>query len=273
MSANNSYRFVIPRNEKYINLPLEIKWDFNGRQDDIDVYEKTVIDEIIKPNGSLEIGRYSHKKYGQDNMTSISYQFYFYNSPSPVTGSTNPNDWQNTYLFNSAIPSGFSVTELYYQLRPFRNSFFKLDFYDTPDSRTQTNYFTVILPTQQGFTQNVSLSPLIPNVDVKIPYMKLDFVGDKEGFFLYWLRSPEYLDITNFYMSAKFFDAKNGVFVRMMNAPQAILPDKFIFDTDKYFYYKVSLDYDTLRYEIKDTTTNVRVGNGTPIVWYEYINP
>jgi len=274
MSANNSYRFTIPKNEKYINVPLEIKWDLSGRQDDIDVYEKEVVRELTEPNGSFEISRYSHKEYGVDNETSLTYEFNFYNSSLPVNLTTNADTvlWENTYLYNLANPSGFSVTELYYFLNPFKKSFFKIDFYDTPDQKTQKNYFTIILPTQQGFTEVASLSPLIPNVNVKKPLMKLDFVGDKEGFFIYWLRSPDYININTFYMSAKFFDGKNGAFVRMMTTPQALLSNKFIFDTDQFFYYKLILDYDTKKYEVRNNL-NVRIGNGTPLKWYEYINP
>ena len=274
MSANNSYRFVIPKNEKYINVSLEIKWDLNGRQDDIDVYEKEVVRELTTPKGNFEISRYSHKEYGLNNETSLTYEFNFYNSSIPVSSTTilQASLWQNTYLFNSANPSGFSVTELYYSLNPFKKSFFKLDFYDTPDQKTQKNYFTIILPTQQGFTEVAALSPLIPNVNVKKPLMKLDFVGDKEGFFIYWLRSPDYINIDTFYMSAKFFDGKNGAFVRMMTTPQALLSNKFIFDTDQFFYYKVLLDYNTKKYEVRNNL-NVRVGNGTPLRWFEYINP
>lgn len=272
MSVNNSYRFTISGNDKYINIPLEIKWDIGGRQDDIDVYEKDVIKEIIAAKGNFEIGRYSHKEYGINNETSITYDFYFYNSPSPVSASTSNTDWENTYLFNSANPSGFSVTELYYFLRPFKNSFFKLDLYDTPDSKTQKNYLTIIIPTQQGAKETASLSALLPSVSVKKPSIKLDFVGDKEGYFIYWLRSPDYINIDTFYMSAKFFDAKNGVFVRMMNEPQSTLSNKFIFDTNRYFYNKVKINYSTKKYEIFNYL-DVRIGAGTPIKWFEYVNP
>lgn len=275
MSANNSYRFTVPTNDKYINLPLEIKWDLGGRQDDIDRYERTVIEELTKPRGNFEISRYSHKNYFPNEQTSIQYKFHFYNSPLPVSATTPFNvtsDWVNNYRFPLANPSGFSAFQMYYFLNPFTNSFFKLDFYDSPESTTQKNYFTIILPVQQGFTESVSLSPLIPNVQVKIPWMKLDFVGDKEGYFIYWLRSPEYINITDFYMSAKFFDARQGVFVRMMNTPQGLLNDKFIFDTEQYFYYKVTIDYDTKDYQVFDYS-GLRIGTGTPINWYEYVNP
>lgn len=272
MNVNNSYRITIPKDDKYINLPLEIKWDFSGREDDIQKYQRDVLEEVIGSPGPFEIARYSHKEYGPNNFTSINYEFYFYSASTSVTASTSSNDWVNSYLTPLSIPSGFSVSELYFFRKPFANSFFKLDFYDTPDNRTQKNYFTIILPVQQGFTENTVLSPLIPNVNVKKPSMKLDFVGDKEGFFIYWLRSPEFVNINTFYMSAKFFNAKYGVFIRMMNESQGILPNKFIFDSDVYFYNKVVIDYDTKKYEVFDNL-GVRIGNGTPIKWYEYINP
>ena len=73
-------------------------------------------------------------------------------------------------------------------------------------------------------------------------------------------------------MSAKFFDARLGAFVKMMNTPQSNLPNKFVFDDSEYFYYKVKLNYNNRTYQILDNTNN-RIGQGNPILWYEYINP
>jgi hypothetical protein len=103
----------------------------------------------------------------------------------------------------------------------------------------------------------------------------LDFVGDKEGFFVYWLDIPQFLTINTFYMSIKFFDAKEGVFVRMMNVPQCSLPNKYQFESGKYFYHKVILNYETKTYEIYDgNNPNTRIGTTTnPMKWYEYVNP
>jgi hypothetical protein len=58
----------------------------------------------------------------------------------------------------------------------------------------------------------------------------------------------------------------------MMNEPQSSLPNKFLFDGARYFYYKVELDYTTKTYQVFDYLNN-RIGNGNPINWYEYINP
>jgi hypothetical protein len=150
-----------------------------------------------------------------------------------------------------------------------------LDFYDTPQDKTQTLYFTIILPVQQGQFESVILSPLLPPVDIRKPKFNLDFIGDKEGFFIYWLRKRDFIDISEFYMSAKFFNGRTGVYSVMTNTPQPLItPNKFTFQGENYFYYKLNLDYNTNTYEVFSTTTNNRVGDTTnPITWYEYINP
>jgi len=286
--VNNNYRFVLPNNDQYINLPIEIKWDFYGRDDSIEIYEDEVIEEIIGSPKDFEILRFSHKRYfsgttgnvpvKQVYQTKLQYQFNFYSgNPINVTASTLAN-WVSSYLDSTNITqSGFTPTQVYYYEKPFTRSFFKLDFYDSNTASTQTNYFTVILPVQQGLTESVSISPLLPKVNIKKPTMNLDFVGDKEGFFLYWLRKRDFLNIDTFYMTAKFFDARFGEFVRLMNEPQYQLPsNKFIFDNSRFFYYKVVLDYNTKTYSFylpTDTTNSNRLGMGTPIKWYEYVNP
>ena len=122
-----------------------------------------------------------------------------------------------------------------------------------------------------GATPVLDIAP--PNVDIKLPNFVLDYIGDKEGYFIYWLKNPTYVNIDTLYMSAKFFNAKTGQFIRMMNSPQSVLSEKFTFEKSKKFYYKVQLDIDNYEYEIKDTETDVRLGVGNPINWYEYVNP
>lgn len=268
---SNKYYIIKPTANQTINIPIEINWDFLGRTDSIELYEDEVIREVLGVGEDFEISKFSHEPYGNNEQTKINYKFYFYNSPSPVPVSS--TDWDNTYLFTNAIPSGFNASQVYYYQRPFTNSFFKLDFYDSPTTQGQTNYFTIIIPVQQGDTELASISPLIPPVKIKKPDFFLDFVGDKEGFFIYWLKSTSFIDINKFYMTAKFFDARIGVFVKMMNVPQAsLLPaNQFTFNGEEYFYYTVELDYDKKTYVVKDYL-GTRIGTGTPINWYEYVN-
>jgi hypothetical protein len=111
-------------------------------------------------------------------------------------------------------------------------------------------------------------------VKIRKPKFKLDYIGDKEGFFIYWLKSLEFIPLNTFYMTAKFFNAKTGAFTKMLNKPQSTIVNnnKFVFDNIDYFYYRVVLDYVNIQYTINDLQGN-RVGTTSTIKWYEYVNP
>ena len=259
MDVNNKYYFKIPVGTKSVELPFEMKWDFIGQDDSIDIWEKDAIKEAIGVAKDFDILRFSHKPYGTDEQTKINYKFYFYNTSSTV--------WENNYE-----SAGFTIEENYYISNSFEKSFFKLDFYDTSDTTTQSIQFTVILPIQTGEENLVSISPYLPDVLIERPEFILDYVKNREGFFWYWMRDKKFLNLDTFYMSAKFFDAKEGVFVRLMNTVQSALPNPTLFDASKYFYYRVFLDYTDYTYQIFDINDN-RIGTGSEINWYEYIDP
>ena len=268
----NKYKIVIPTNDKQIDIPIELKWDFGGRDGGIEEYEKTVLSEVLGIPNDFEVDRFSHNDYQILNVlkTSLNYEFYFYDGLPQNIPSANITNYVSSYL-----TAGFTEKELYYYSKPFTKSFFKLDFYDTTDPVNQTLYFTIILPVQQGLTESVTISTLLPNVDVKKPTMKLDFIGDKEGFFIYWLRKRNFIDISQFYMSAKFFNGSTGIYTTMVNQPQFQIPNPYTFNGDNYFYYKVNLNYNDKTYQAYRTDNNIqRVGlENNPIVWFEYVNP
>lgn len=267
----SKYKFRLPLVDQQINIPIEIKWDFSERDQAIDVYQEEVVTNIIGNPSDFELTRFSHEPYLSANtgdfVTKLFYEFKFFDTGQTLS---NSSSWVTTYQF-----AGFSAKEIYEYVKPFTKSFFKLDFYDSTSKGQQKNYFTIILPVQQGFNETVTISTFLQNVKIKIPKMGLDFVGDKEGFFIYWLKNRNYFNLDEFYMSAKFFDARNGVFVRMMTQPQSIFPGNFFnFDSDDYFYYKVKINYDKQTYEVFSTLTNNRVGDETnPVMWYELISP
>lgn len=261
----NKYKLVLTQNtDKEITLPIEIKWDFLGRSNDIDTYEERTVKEVLNSDKDFEVARFSHAVWG-NNFTDINYEFNF------LPADSNPDSVKNLIWDSDYVIQGFTLKELYYFSNSFKRSFFKLDFYDTPSQSGQTNYFTIILPTQQGLTRSAKIGT--ENVKVVTPVFKLDFLGDKEGFFIYWLKKREFINKNTFYMSAKFFDGKNGVFVRMMNTEQGKIGNNaFNFNIEKYFYYRVELDYKNFTYEVFDG--NVRFGTeDNPIKWYEYLNP
>jgi hypothetical protein len=270
MNANR-IRIVKDDIDKFVNIPINMQWDFMGRDDSISEYEVDVLKQVTGAPADFEIARFAHNIF-PNTESAINYEFNFYDYLQPITANTVPlTAWTNSYLNN-----GFSVQDVYYFSKPFTKSFFKLDFYDTTEERTQQIYLSVILPTQQGLTQTAILSNLVPLVEIKRPFMSLDYIGsDKEGFFIYWLRNRDFIDISTFYMTAKFFDARQGVFKQMTNTRQDLItPSKFQFNNADYFYYKVDMNYTNKTYEVFSTSTTLRVGDlNSPIKWYEYVNP
>jgi hypothetical protein len=245
-----------------INIPINLDWEYLDVDSEIKEYENSILNELITTDKDFEVNRFFHADY--DNKSEINYEFYFYEGASL----SNASNWKIDYR-----AEGFTTQEVYYYANSFRNSFFKLDFYDSPIESQQENYITVILPTQQG----LRMATKMQNTDVQIrkPQFLLDYVGDKEGFFIYWLKKRNFLDISTFYMTAKFFDGKTGQFVRMMNRPQSTIQgNKFIFSSSEYFYYRVDMDYLTHSYKVYDIINPTdRVGGTVPIKWYEYVNP
>lgn len=267
---------IVPNGiDKQINIPVRLTWDYLGMDMAIDEYENQVVTEVVGLGRDFEVTRFAHEPAtGTTDSTEINYEFYFYSGGSL----DNITSWNNDYM-----SEGFTPQDLYYFNNNFANSFFKLDFYDTPDEKRQTNYLTVIIPTQQGLKMDTQMQRNV--VSVKKPKFILDYVGDKEGFFLYWLKKRTFLDIDTFYMSAKFYNAKTGQFTKMMtgggtdpldntNGPQSELEPglKYTFDNLLYFYYTVKLDYGKQTYQVFNTFGQ-RLGTNIPIKWYEYVNP
>ena len=279
----NKYYFTKLYSETQINLTFEMDWYNEGQEDSIEIFQTNAAEEVIGIASDFETARFVHKEYNcsvsgglqQPICTDVNYEFYFF-SGNP-TNLSNVLSWGNSY-FAKFIPPAvpFTTSELYYNTNTFSKSFFKIDFYDLPDEKAQTNYITIILPTQQGSTEKATLTTYLPTVDVKKPTFKLDYVGDKEGFFIYWLRNTDFFSADTFYMSAKFFDARSGQFTKMMNTPQSTFfsgGGEYSFDGQIYFYYKVVLDYSATTYQIFDNVGN-RAGTPTnPLKWYEYVNP
>ena len=264
---------------KELVIPVELTWDYLGLDQSIDEYEMEVIKQVTGTFGDFEVDRFAHApSIIQDpltdssyEVTDIQYEFNFYSGGSLNT-STN---WKCDYLMETFTPD-----EVYYYTNNFSNSFFKLDLYDNVDDKRQTNYITLIIPTQQGITMQATMQRTL--VNIKKPFFDLDYVGDKEGFFIYWLKKRDFLNIDTFYMTAKFYNAKKGSFTKMMNMPQSsIVGDKYTFDSTKYFYYRVKMDYEKRNYQVFNmnpfqtiySNSGERAGAVVPIKWYEYVNP
>lgn len=258
----NKYRIGITPDitDLEFTIPIEQVWDLTGVDEGYETYEREIVESLLNQE-DFETNRIAHKPYPSVGLpqdgTAINYNFYF--------KSANTNTYVCSYL------PKFDTKQIYYFTNQFVSSFWKLDLYDTPNTQSQKNYITIILPVSQGFFEQSQLG--VNTVNIRKPDFRLDFVGEKEGFFIYWLKKKNFLDIKTFYMSAKFFDAKNGQFIKFMNRPQSsTLGSVFGFRPEDYFYYKVDLDYPTRTYQVFDYNNN-RIGTTNSIKWYQYVNP
>lgn len=256
----NKIRVLFDNQSKDIVLPLEQVWDFAGQQQAIEQYEVDVVEKVLNKNEDYEVTRFDHAVY-DTTKTSLNYEFYF------NQGNSTTSSWISSYL------AKFTTNQIYYFEKPFTKSFWKLDFYDSPTTRTQKAYITTILPVQQGLLQSAVLNNTTP-VIIKKPTYSLDYIGDKEGFFLYWLKKRNFLNINTFYMTAKFFNGDTGVFTKMMRVKQSDLGIPTEFPPEEYFYYKVDLDYVLQTFQVNEYPNGNRAGTiSNPIKWYEYVNP
>lgn len=268
----SKYKILRATLDRQLDIPIEIKWDFYGQEDDLQKFQEDTVQKAIGEPKDFELARFQNNTYPNSFDTSVNYHFNFFTGQS--ISSATANDWGLTY--NS---QGFTDKEIYYTTNPFLKSFFKLDFYDTNQNKTQKNYFTIILPANQSQDELKSISTFLQPVNVSVPKYKLDFISQKEGYFIYWLKSKDFYNLDTFYVSAKFFNGSTGQFIRLMNTNQGspqISFTKTLFKEEIYFYYKLKLNYNDYTYEIFDykTGTDVRVGSElNPIKWYQYVNP
>lgn len=188
---------------------------------------------------------------------SLNFKFNF------LTGNdiTKVNNWGVSYMTDR---TKFINTDI--NSNGFENSFFKLDYYDTPFNKSQKLYFTIILQAKNGIKSN----------DIVLPEYFLDFDSNTEGFYIYWLRDKTIFNLDTFYVRVSFFNGKTGNVTNFSNVCQGAtnITDRYNLNEVFDFYYRLDLDYITKTYEYFDMKQeNKRVGvKGSPIIWYEYIS-
>jgi hypothetical protein len=271
MTIVNNFTFI--RNttptDREVILPISNEFDFSGINEAYQEFEESVLSQLLKSDDDFEVNRFCHSE-NSDGTTNVDYQFNFFSGSSvTATTSSDSNYWINSYQ------TYFTAYNIYNVSPAFDKSFFKLDFYDSPLTTDQKLYFSIIIPTQQGKTETAVLFNS-KTLNIRKPYFSLDYVGDKEGFFIYWLKKRLYVNVDTFYVSAKFYNADIGQFIKFMNTPQSSIPGpiKFNYDGSDYFYYNYVLNYDEQTYKVYGYPVENEVGRiSSPIKWYEYVNP
>lgn len=125
---------------------------------------------------------------------------------------------------------------------------------------------TVVNATNNGICECVpDIIPPAQPPNLTFPNFYLDHVGNQEGYYIYWYQDKSIINLSELYMTAKFFDASLGTFTRFTTTPQTLtnIPNDVL-------YYRVILDYTNKLYKITNLTDLVPVVQAN---WYEYVNP
>lgn len=123
---------------------------------------------------------------------------------------------------------GYSNEDLKFQRNRFKNSFLKLNFYDSPFPTNRRLAFQLIIFNQINQDQRDSNNDLLDVSNMPITYRLVDPItvrsGVSEGFYIYWLKDPYEAYPNNFYMTATYNNANDGIVTQLVayDSPVAI---------------------------------------------------
>ncbi len=257
-----------------ISAENQFKTDL-GWQENFQELERETLLSIINPIENYETMRYIHKPYTSSNgVPQTDIWFYFYFIDSTGTGYTNGLDYELV---------GITAKENELMLKQSTESFFRLEFYKTSndESPNQTNrrlvfsknlilplgekvYFTGI---PSGFTY-----PL--NDFVNVPVFNGSNYRNTENMYLFWFADDSPFSETNitgntFYMTVKYYNAKDGSVIDFVNKSMTLAED-IVEEED--VYYKVIIDrtdYSYIIYEYNGSIGSRRGQVVSPINFYE----
>lgn len=175
-----------------------------GWHDNAEEMEKEVLENIINPAQNFETVRYIHKPYVSDTgilQTDIWFKFYF------ISGSTYVLDYE---------PTGLSTKENVKLLKQFTESFFRLEFFKTPNGQVPNrNNRRLVFAKNLGLPIGERYFYSSLNTFVNKPIFTGSNYRNKENMYLFWFQddsalNEESLTGSTFYMTAKFFNPEDG---------------------------------------------------------------
>lgn len=249
-----------------LNNGVDFKTDL-GWEDNLSQYENDVFTKIINPIENYETIRYIHKPYPIPNntlynQTDIWFYFYFY------SGNTHTNGLDYSLI-------GLTPKENAKMLKQSTESFFRLEFYKTPNDEQpdRTNRRLVM-------SKNLSLplgekyfyTPL--NDYLFVPVFMGSNYRNKENMYFFWFMDDSAFNETNltgntFWMTARFFNALDGSIINFGN--KSTINDGDVNESED-LYFKVVIDRTDYSYIIYryNGTTGARIGiSNDPIRFYE----
>lgn len=257
-------------NEQSISISPETEFRLDaGWNDSVKELENETLLKIINPIENYETVRFIHEPYlnlMSGLQSDIWFKFYFHNG--------------SEYLCDYT-PTGLSIFENSKMMKQSTQSFFRLEFFKTVnnESPNRTNRRMV-------FAKNLSL-PIgeklrYTNEGINIDIFKPIFQGsnyrNSENLYLFWFQDDSVLNESNligdtFYMSAKYYNAKDGSIIDFVKSELNVEVN----ESDD-MYYKVVINRDQYTYKVfkYDTqSTGDRIGTTIttfdPIIFYQKI--
>lgn len=244
-----------------LNNSTEFRTDA-GWEENVKDLENELLVKIINPIENYETVRFIHEPYlNGDNLlqTDIWFKFFFYDGEKYVC------DYH---------PTGISLNENSGSARQLTESFFRLEFFKTPNNElpSRTNRRLV-------FAKNLSLpigEKTLYKQNGKIyNIFKPVFTGNnyrnKENIYLFWFQDDSVLEDTTligntFFMTAKFYNAKDGTITDFVktNINREV-------DETNDMYYKVVVEKENHTYIILNNDERIGINTDTfkPIIFYE----
>jgi hypothetical protein len=187
----------------FIKIP--IGHDFSP-MDNAEIAENQFLDEAIT-QAINPIDDYERVRFSPFNgITEIIIKLHNSGSTPLYYGDTIP-----TSPFNL----GYSNDDVKFRRNRFKNSFVKLNFYDSPNPSNRRLAFQQIIYNQLNEDQKDTNGNLLPIATMPVTYRIVDpitkILGVSEGFYLYWLKNPSTPYPKNFYMTASYNNASDGV--------------------------------------------------------------
>jgi len=230
--------------DKKVTVPLGQIFDELGREQLLEMHDEIELQNNINYIQDYETTRYT-PNYGPN--FEIFYEFEFW------------DELNSTYVNNFNI-LGYKNEELAKNSQSFTKSFFKFDFFDSPTRKEQKLMFSTIMPSNNCSKQSVVIIAAddpeefwaqrseginLPVYDIYIPAFSATSapVGKTENYYLQWLKDREIFTANTFYMSCKFFNAKTGTVMRMLN--QEPTPIQGSYNFEDFFYYQVVLNIES----------------------------
>jgi hypothetical protein len=258
LKVNNNLNLILNSEE---NFKTDLGWHEN-----LSELEQESLDKIINIADNYETVRYIHNPYTSNYgiyQTDIWFYFYFTSGGTSYDGGLDYSLVDITPEENSKL------------LRQSTESFFRLEFFKTPNNESPSRINRRLV-----FAKNLSL-PLGEKVfydkikdNIYVPVFMGSNYRNKENMYLFWFQDDTVLEETTltgntFWMTAKFYNAKNGDILDFTTT--GLTTTQEVNET-RDMYYKVVIDnvnytYDIYRY---DGNQGTKIGESDdPVVFFQ----